>query len=280
LTERLPSTGPVYKRPVRRFHLVELHEAPWFPRVWRDLMTDFLSFFFRTARPYRVAAPVLAEALEAAGTDRIVDLCSGAGAPVLSLLPRLETLGCLPSSVTLTDLYPNCEAFRAAAAEHPELVTSVESPVDATEVPCELEGFRTLFTAFHHFSPSAAAEILADARRKREGIGVFEFTERNLWLWTVPVLLIPLLVGACTPWIRPLTWRRLLWTYVVPIVPLVAMWDGLVSNVRTYSPDELEEMTAELDRSDYRWRAGRVRAIGPSGVTFLIGWPEQFNPKS
>lgn len=263
----------MYNRVVRRHQLIELHEMPWFPDVWRDLVTDFLSFFFRVFRPYRVAAPVLAEALEQSGTEHIVDLCSGAGAPVLSLLPVLEELGGAPRSVTLTDLYPNRGAFRAAADGGRGVVIGVEVPVDATDVPAELIGFRTLFTSFHHFSPADARKILADARLKREGIGIFEFTERNLMLWLIPVLLIPLVVAVCTPFIRPLTWRRLLWTYVVPVVPLVAGWDGLVSNLRSYTRDELLELADAKGRDDYRWRTGRVRSLGLSSVTYLVGWP-------
>jgi hypothetical protein len=259
---------------MRRQHLVELHEMPWFPAAWRDLVTDFLSFFFRTFRPYRVAAPMLAEALEHAGTDRIVDLCSGAGAPVLSVLPALEALGRSPSSVTLTDLYPNRQAFRIAASIRCS-VTGVETPVDATNVPAELTGFRTMFTAFHHFAPSDARGILADARRKGEGIGIFEYTERNLLLWAIPVLLIPLMAGICTPFMRPFRWRRLLWTYVAPVVPLVAMWDGLVSNLRTYTTYELRELAESSEGGPYRWQTGRVRSLGLSGVTYLVGWPRR-----
>ena len=120
--------------------------------------------------------------------------------------------------------------------------------------------------------------MLADAQRKGEGIAVFEFTERNPWLWTIPVLLIPLMVAICTPFIRPLSWRRLLWTYVVPVVPVVAMWDGLVSNLRTYSPVELRGIADTIQRSGYRWRAGRVPSIGLSRVTYLVGWPKYVSP--
>jgi hypothetical protein len=261
-------------------HLFEFHELPWFPVVWRDLVTDFLSFFFKTFKPYLCVAPVLAEALEISGAKRIVDLCSGAGQPVLSVLPALERLGCSPESITLTDKYPNIVAFRSAVGGGEGRVKCVEASVDATAVPDSLDGFRTLFTSFHHLRPEEARAILSDAWRKGEGIGVFEFTERNIWIWTIPVLLIPLLVWACTPFMRPLTWRRLLWTYLLPVVPLVAMWDGFVSNLRTYSVSELESLTSDLDDGEYRWRVERVRSLGLSRVTCAVGFaPSARNTK-
>jgi hypothetical protein len=87
------------------------------------------------------------------------------------------------------------------------------------------------------------------------------------------VLAIPLFVAVCTPFMRPFRWRRLMWTYLVPVVPLVAGWDGLVSNLRSYTRDELLELADGASCDDYRWRVGRVRSLGLSGVTYLVGWP-------
>jgi hypothetical protein len=260
---------------VRRLQLFEFHELAWFPAVWRDLVTDFLSFFFKVFKPYVCAAPILAEAFGRSGSDRIVDLCSGAGQPLLSVLPALGSLGCSPTAVILTDKYPNVVAFRTVVAAGGGLVSCIETPVDATGVPEDLSGFRTLFTSFHHLQPQDARNVLADAQHRGEGIGVFEFTERNLLLWTIPVLLIPCFVWASTPWIRPFSWRRLVWTYLLPVVPLVAMWDGLVSNIRTYSVRELSQLTAGLDGRDYRWRIGRVRSLGLGRVTYAVGWSDR-----
>jgi hypothetical protein len=193
---------------------------------------------------------------------------------VLSVLPLLKERGTALDAVILTDKFPNYSALRAAVEAGSGVVTYETDPVDATDVPQHLTGFRTLFTSFHHFRPAEAREILADAQHKGEGIGVFEFTERTWWLWTLPVLLIPAFVWLCTPFIRPFTWRRLVWTYVLPAVPLLAFWDGAVSNLRTYSPRELHDLVEPLDDGSYRWEIGRLPSIGLSRVTYLVGWPK------
>ena len=256
-----------------RVHLFELHELAWFPAVWRDLLTDFLSFYAAVFRPYACVAPLLAEALERDGTARIVDLCSGAGRPVLALVPELRRFGLRDLRVTLTDKYPNLEAWESVDEETSVVVTSIASPVDALDVPPNLKGFRTLFTAFHHFRPDAARAVLADAVSKDEGVGIFEYTERNWLIWGLPTLLIPLFVWLCTPFIRPFRWRRLVWTYLVPIVPIVALWDGFVSNLRTYSVGELSDLVEEIVDPRYEWKIGRARSIGCSRVTYAIGSP-------
>ena len=90
----------------------------------------------------------------------------------------------------------------------------------------------------------------------------------------LPLVLIPLFVLLLTPLVRPLRPGRFLWTYLLPVTPLLIFWDGLVSALRVYSPDELRELVAELD--DYDWDIGTVSAgKGPQRITYLIGKPDQ-----
>jgi hypothetical protein len=79
-------------------------------------------------------------------------------------------------------------------------------------------------------------------------------------------------VAIATPFIRPFHWNRLLWTYLIPLIPLICWWDGLVSQWRAYTVEELLELTQGLH--DYDWTAGRVPIKGLVGhVTYLSGIP-------
>lgn len=249
-----------------RSHLFELHDLPRFPVVWRDLLTDYLSFYAAVFKPYAAVAPILAGALREAGTARIVDLCSGAGQPILSIAPELRASGLPALEIVLTDKYPNVAAWEALG----DAVSFASEPVDAVDVPRQLTGFRTLFTSFHHFSPEEARAAVEDAVENRQGIGIFEYTERS-FRWAVPVCLIPLFVWFCTPFIHPFRWRRLLWTYLLPVVPAVAMWDGFVSCLRTYSLEELRDLVEGTAGEPYRWTVGHVGSRWPSRVTYAVG---------
>jgi hypothetical protein len=144
--------------------------------------------------------------------------------------------------------------------------------MDARIVPPELKGIRTLFNSLHHFSPADARAVIGNAVNCRQPIAVFEIPER-----TVPVvittLLAPLMVLLGTPFIRPFRWRRLLYTYLLPMVPLTCLWDGVVSQLRAYTPDELRDLATESP-NDYTWSAGKVAIPGvPARLTYLIGHP-------
>ncbi|MGH7530702.1 MAG: class I SAM-dependent methyltransferase [Gemmatimonadales bacterium] len=241
-----------------RVHLVELHDLRVCPRSLRDALTDFLAFALRLGGTYDGVGPLLRAAVRRAGASRVVDLCSGAGGP----WPRLASEVGVP--VVLTDLYPNRAAQAGPIPFHPD-------PVDARAVPASLDGFRTLFTSFHHFRPAEARAILADAVRRRQGIAVFEAVRRDVRDMAL-VALTGLGTLAATPFVRPFRWSRLVWTYLPPILPLLGTFDALVSCLRAYAPAELGKLVRGLDA--YEWEIGKLRGKWlPLRATYLIGVP-------
>ena len=255
---------------MKRRHLVELEDLPWWPRVFRDAATDYLVTALRFTRIYNGAAPRLAAALERSGANRIVDLCSGGGGPWPDLAPALRAAGA-DVTVCLTDKYPNIEAFENVASKVPGTRFEMES-ISATDVPRHLSGFRTLFTAFHHFRPADARAILASAVRDRQGIAICEATSRRPAA-LVMMLGVPLSVWLLTPVIRPFRWSRLFWTYLVPVIPLATFFDGIVSCLRTYTPEEMMAMAKEVGGDAFDWEAGVECPPGLLAVPYLIGIP-------
>jgi hypothetical protein len=258
---------------MRRIYFIELHDHPWFPSFLRDYVTDALQFGFNLLEVYAPIAPMLQRALDSTRSRSIVDVCSGGGGPWLDLSRRLES-GNLPNDssglqIYLTDKYPNLGAFQKVSAASEGRIRFYPGPVDATSVPRELKGVRTMFSTFHHFQPDAARAILQDAVDAREGIGVFEVARRAPAAIAL-VFAFVFVLFVCTPAMRPFRWSRLLWTYLVPIIPFVLLFDGVVSCLRTYRPQELREI-AERTASGYRWDIGESKGKAP--ITYLIGYP-------
>ncbi len=255
---------------MRRLHLLELEDQAWFPAVVRDLATDYLHFAQTATSLYKAMTPLIAEALEQAGTTHIVDLCSGGSGPLPAVLDELRGSG-IHATATLTDLFPNLAAFDEAATTSQGAIDYVSTPIDARKVPRELRGLRTLFNGFHHFRPADAKAILADAASARQPIAIFEASRRSLRT-LIPVVFMPIFVWLSTPFMRPFTWKRLLFTYPIPLVPLTCLWDGVVSQLRAYTVDELRELGRAAGTME--WRAGlRPFPRGPGQLTFLVGWP-------
>jgi SAM-dependent methyltransferase len=249
-----------------RVHLFEIEDQPWCPAVLRDAGTAYITRFCELTGLMRGAAPRI-RALVAAANGRVVDLGSGAGGPARLLLDLVDD----DVTVLCTDLFPNRPALEDAARRQPRLSWHPD-PVDARDVPPDLHGARTMFNAFHHLRPDDARAVLADAVAKRQPIGIFEFVGRQPH--AVPgVFGIPFAVLALVPWLRPFRWSWLPLTYLVPVVPAFIWWDGLVSCLRVYAPDELRALVRGLD--DFEWDIGTFPLPFPGYGTYLVGLPRR-----
>jgi hypothetical protein len=72
------------------------------------------------------------------------------------------------------------------------------------------------------------------------------------------------------PVVRPFRLSRLLLTYLVPAIPLLFAWDGTVSALRAYRPEELLRLAnAAEGGARYDWDAGVA-----GKALYLIGRPK------
>lgn len=257
---------------MKRIGLSEIHEQPWFPKFLRDDVTDGLQFTLNFGRVYQPAASCLRKALKAEGTDRLVDLCSGAGGPWSWLYRLVENEDIGRVEVCLTDKYPNIASFERLREASGGRISYCAEPVDAAKIPAQLRGFRTLFTSFHHFSPVEAAAVIQNAVDTRQGIAIFEAPRRKT-LSILMVVLMPLSALLMGPFIRPFRLSRMIWTYLLPVIPFVLWFDGILSCLRAYSLAELSELIRALKPNDYKWEIGeRMGLLTP--ITYVLGYAE------
>jgi hypothetical protein len=259
-----------------RLHLFEFEDFPWFPSIIRDGGTDYLRLLFRLLRFYQPVIPVLIDLMEKSGKPEILDLCSGGGGPVGYIADRMPHE--LRVSFTLSDKFPNVESF-AALKEHSDgAIDYMAAPVDVLDVPEDIPGIRTLFSAIHHFRPEGVKKILSDCIRSAKPIAIFDGGDKHIGAILGILLLHPVLFLFCTPFMKPFRWSRILFTYLIPLIPLYTLWDGVISILRMYRPRELQTIAREADpEALYSWQCGKL--TNPLGikVTYLTGLPHQSN---
>lgn len=163
----------------------------------------------------------------------------------------LRARGSPTTKVVLSDLYPNVPAWERAAQSNPDLTYEHRS-IDARYVPADYAGaklagdrkvFRMFNDAFHHFDDDTALSVLRDTVETGGGMAVLELQGRG-FLSHIGILLLVVFVLVFTP---VYAWTRrspaiLLFTYLIPIIPAVLVWDGIVSGLRTRTPDETEAL--------------------------------------
>ena len=269
---------------MRRAEMIEIQDLSWFPARFRNLATDALQILWQFSTLYDPIVPRLYAAIAAASTAipaEVLDLCSGGGGPWLRILHQLESNYGFAVNVCLTDKFPNYEAFKQIHRHKQNSrgfrsqVTFIPNSIDAVHIPAELQGFRCMFSSFHHFRPFEAVNIFRNAIENGYGIGIFELANRGPKT-LLSLCFIPFLILLLTPFIRPFRCSRLLWTYVIPIVPFVICIDGLISCLRAYDLSELHQIVEQAMQasslSRYEWEMGEERN-GLLPVTYIIGHP-------
>ncbi len=263
---------------MQRVHLIELEDCDWLPGPIRDGGTDFLDFAFERIGFYNGVADRLVALIKQTKASRVVDLASGGGGGTLQIRRRVRAAG-LDTEFVFSDRFPNeAGAARVRALNDPACRYSTE-PVDAMTGGGTQPGVRTMSGALHHFHPEAVRQIVAAIVKQRAPLAFFDIAAspalRKLPLVFSPIALLAnmaMLTAASlvvVPFLRPFRPSRLLLTYVLPLIPALIAWDGTVSALRAYAPDELLALARSVPGADaYDWDAA---VVGPA--LYLTGVP-------
>ncbi|KAF6791744.1 hypothetical protein CSOJ01_14259 [Colletotrichum sojae] len=278
---------------IPRLHLFEIDDQPWFPSFLRAHVQEGLHVAWvnkfpvlQTAAPAHLAAQVLQRVLgPRLPSYTFIDFCAGSGGPTPAIertVNRHLTAQKQPNvDFVLTDLYPNPESWARAAAKSDHIGYERQS-IDAANAPRELLAgylgkdkkiFRLFNLAFHHFDDPLAQAILKNTLENSDGFAIFELQGRD-----IHSLLMPALLGIGVFLMAPLhAWRLrsltvLVFTYLIPILPFVLVFDGYISALRTRTSVEVETIMRSCGASMEGWeiKSGRETHMPPIGYVSWI----------
>ncbi len=255
-------------------YFFEFEDLSWFPGTIRESMTDCLRYIVTFINLYQPVTPLIIEGLQKTNTSRIIDLCSGGGGAIQQILNNINQQSNEKVKIVLTDKFPNINAFQLLSAESKGDISFSDVSVDAAHVPSDLNGFKTIFSAFHHFSKPLAKSVLQNAVESKSGIGIFDGGDKNIFVIIGMIPFHIIFFFFFTPFFRPFRFSRLFFTYIIPVIPFCQIWDGIVSIIRLYKPEELLVIAKEVDSKNYFWKAGKVKNKFGIHVTYLIGYPK------
>jgi hypothetical protein len=230
-------------------HLFEFNDLPHVPHTLRLTLLELMQFCNRVFRSFNQrAAQAAVDHARQKGCDTIVELGAG-GAPLTSLLAETAERDGL--RLVPCDLYPDMATYRELEANHPGAVKPIYTPVDfSTPHDFGKATLAVLVGTFHHVPPAERAKTLQALTASAGQVMVFEPLRNtplsiSLALTSiVPVLLLPLYRFGSAG-----TWRRILWCWLLPVVPFVFLWDGVVSCLRQWGPA--------------RWKRELAKVAGP-----------------
>lgn len=259
---------------MKRIHLFEFEDFNWFPKWIRTCLTQLIVVMHNILNTHEELSELLAKQIKETDSTQIVDLCSGSGGPMPKVIQILNEKHDLKDlQLTLTDLYPDTGTAEKMNADQDSNIRYNTEPVDATNIDSSKPGLRTMVGSFHHMNVDSAKKILASAVTSRQPICVFEISDNSFpafisWI-ALPINFIMCLF--ITPFVKPLTWQQLVFTYLIPIIPIFFAWDGAVSNLRTYTLSDLDNLLKDVPSENYKWEKGIIK--GKSKKLYLLGTP-------
>ncbi|KAI4242319.1 MAG: hypothetical protein L6R40_004048 [Gallowayella cf. fulva] len=230
--------------------------------------------------PSTQACDLLLQALggpEEATRFTFIDACAGAGGPTplleSTMNARLAASGCQPVNFILTDLWPDIKAWKKITKKS-EHITYIDEPIDATK-PRTLakpgtKECRIFNLCFHHFDNGAAEKVLATAVQSTDAFMIFEMTHRTLpsILNTTIVILSVFITTIYDFYWSPV---HLLFTYLIPIVPIFYAIDGYVSCARGRTAGETWELLyrqPDIVLDEWELKSGEQTALLPFGKLY------------
>jgi len=267
---------------MKRIQLFEFEDYPWFPQWLRTCMTNLIIVLHKMMGVSEVLGYLIARVLREQKLSKIIDLGSGSGGAMPEVLkflhesPELEHV-----ELIMTDLYPNVAITKKFNKNEDDKISYLETPVNATEIGQTPDGLKTMVNSFHHMPPNLARQILTSAEENRQAILIYEMAENKipLLLWSIllplSLFIVMLMVLFMTPFVRPLTWRQLLFTYLIPIIPICYAWDGQASLPRMYALKDVDELLEGLGKSNFYWEHGPAKnGSGKKLGTYIVGYPK------
>lgn len=188
-----------------------------------------------------------------------------------------------PVDFVLTDLHPHVEAWDKLARKNPRITYESES-VDASRVPERVikrkdgkKVMRLFNLAFHHFDDPLAKDILKDTVETSQGFAIFELQDRSLASAMANILLgiSAIFAAPLNAW-KMRSWTQLIFSWFIPILPFVLVFDGYMSSLRTRTPGEVESLlrSCGADASEWEMQSGSEHHLWPCGyVNWIICKP-------
>ena len=229
----------------------ELEDYNWFPQILRKFQLEFIGHFAVAIAIYK---PLKKIVLTIPNINKWVDLCTGASLPAIAL-HKSSTFN-LP--LVFTDKFP---IYKHVNYE------------DVLETNFETNTLYTMFNSWHHFTIKEQTLIVNKLTRTNTPFILAEILQPNI------LSLIKVIVAATlgqlvfTPFIKPFSFNRLVFTYIIPINIITVLFDGIVSVFKSVHIKNVQKFARENSTPNYNINCLILRSSFFNNIYVLKGTP-------
>jgi hypothetical protein len=229
---------------MKRKQVFQFSNQNWYPSFLKRDMYEFMTWFVGKVNAAKPFLPVISEGLQHAPVKQIINIDSKIGA--------------------------GFETVKDLITEKPEVLNL---PIENFQT--SNSGLYLFVNSFHQLKPEHARNYLQEIAKSRNAVVVVEGNNDSLWQVVGMTVFVPLAVILSAPFVRPFRLTRLLFTYLIPILPMVTMLDGFLALFKLYNPNDLNELVSEIPEKNYTWKSAKADNGRGGKIMYLIGWPEK-----
>jgi hypothetical protein len=214
----------------KTIHLKELEDYSWFPEWLRNFQTDFIGYVADKSGIYCVFTQHLK--MLSLPVRPMIDLCSGSGQPAIGIFKKSNCFEYL----LLTDKFPQKISI------HENGILYLQQSRDVKEMEFRDNVYYTMFNAFHHFTDEEKLTIVSEIRKSGSGAFFVEILEPGIFCFLKIVFIT--LIGSLllTPFIKPFSFKRFFFTYLIPVNVFTIFVDGIISVFKSRSLNDYRKL--------------------------------------
>lgn len=254
----------------------EFNDSPQCPTFIRESILEVLGKSIRDAKVYEALAPRFIQFCQDAKVQTVLEFGAGSGESTAIFLDAVLGTGETPPRIYISDLFPMATVMAKTCATHPDTLIPLQGSVDLRNPP-ESPGhdMRMVLSAFHHCDAEMARQFLKKGQEQGVAVFIAEPFTKSLQAF------FPLFLHGFTSLARNgvlssrMRLAKFICTFLLPLIPLCLLWDGLISMVRMYSKDDFAEMVGSLPDVDlpYDWQYEEVQVPLGGTASLFTGRP-------
>ncbi|MBX3039953.1 MAG: hypothetical protein KF789_04505 [Bdellovibrionaceae bacterium] len=249
---------------------LQISRSKWLPASLKNLMLEFLDFIVSLVEANKPFIPLLQRQTNLKA-EFFLDSPEAGGSAIL-LVPHLlrDFPGC-EISVLADHLSPERKAhFQNLIPELSSQVRFIEQK-DIGLRSDHSEKFLISINQAHLFSDDELMARLKDFQTKFDQILIGEGNNKSGRQVIGMLILAPLVAIVCAPFVKPFRLLRLVFTFLIPLLPLMIAWDGIVALFKIRSPERLKELMTSDGTDGWTWKVGKSPNNRGGFVIFLQG---------
>jgi len=253
---------------MRLFEFGDLKEMP---SLYHLYLRRYLVFFYKVFGYYKLWVPAFSDFLEETKAEKIMECCSGAGEALELLESQLDSTQFNSVHYLLSDIQPRFEFVSKFNLEKEGRFHYIAESVDVTQLKVDLDCPKVFINSFHHFSQPQVENIFKSVLGNGNEILILEYV-RNSLLGYLSMLMGPIVVLLTLPFVvKPKHFPIMaLFTYLVPLFPLMVLWDGMVSCMHEYNAKQLRGIATGLGM-EVTVKSSVTRSLFyPAGVSAIV----------